>query len=435
VLLLGAASVLLLVQLHLQTAAAQEVDRSVDSSADGPPFVLSVEQMAAGQRVSAQLAHLDPANPFAHTHTHRRQSGGSNRSALTAEHSWRRINRTWPAREGGARTPDEKAYVSIGCIFKDEHRYLVEWIEYHLLVGVDHFHMVTNDCEKSAADASRSLLEPYVTKGVVTLYTEYACAPRGFQNNAYTLLLRKTEAKTFWLMIVDIDEFIVPEDSKLSVGDAMRPFEGFDAVALMWRLFGTSGHSNAPTGSVLFNYRHRASTLGAKDQRARSFKSIVRPDNCKRMATHMCALFACQLNPGLRPPEQCGCTTSTDKQHCITGEKNNILHMRKGRPAFVRVWMHHYRTKSGEEWLFKKARGRASVSVSHSKSKNTGPPPDEYNSVLDETLPKAVATRISLLADRGEAARLRKLLLAGPGSPLGRRPPGGSGRSFGRTRG
>ena len=39
-------------------------------------------------------------------------------------------------------------------------RYLEEGLEYHLLVGVQHFFMVTNDCEPEEAAASRRVLEP-----------------------------------------------------------------------------------------------------------------------------------------------------------------------------------------------------------------------------------------------------------------------------------
>lgn len=304
--------------------------------------------------------------------------------------------------------------MSIGAIFKAEHRFLSEWLEYHLLVGVSHFFMVSNDCGADA-ESSRQLLASYIRRGVVTLLSEYECAPRGFQNDAYTLLLRRAAGRTSWLMVVDIDEFIVPQRDADTVADAMRAYERHDAVALMWRLFGTSGHRAAPGGSVLFNFRHRASTTDAHDSRARSFKSIVRPEACVRMVTHMCAQFACQTSPA-RPSPNCGCTVSTDGRQCMS---ERHLAMRQGRPPFVNLWMHHYRTKSAEEWERKKERGRASVAEDARNSKRTGPPPDEYNCLRDDTLPLAVEARLVQLADRAEAERLRRLLLAGPGPKLG----------------
>ncbi|KAG8461568.1 hypothetical protein KFE25_001172 [Diacronema lutheri] len=316
-----------------------------------------------------------------------------------------------------APAPSQPAYVSIGAIFKGEHPFLIEWLEYHALIGVRHFFMVSNDCGADA-DASRALLAPYVRAGLVTLIREYECAPRGFQNDAYTLLLRRAAGATFWLMVVDIDEFIVTERDDQSVAEAMRPFERFDAVALMWRLFGTSGHQRAPNGAVLNNFRHRASTTGARDSRARSFKSIVRPEACVRMVTHMCAEFACQRDASraARPSARCGCTASTDEHHCMDGR---YLAMREKRPPFVGLWMHHYRTKSAEDWERKKERGRASVAEDARNSKRTGPPPDEYNCILDDALPRAVGARLARLGDAVEATRLRALLLAGPGPRLG----------------
>lgn len=326
--------------------------------------------------------------------------------------------------------------VSIGAIFKEESRFLVEWLEYHLLIGVEHFFMVGNDCA-DAALASRSVLAPYVRSGAVEYFSEYECAPRGFQNEAYTFLLRRSAGRTEWLMIVDIDEFIVIPDNSLILTEALRPYEAYDAVALLWRLFGTSGHVHSPAGAVLKNYQHRA-TVNARDSRARSFKSIVRPAACLQMATHMCALFRCQLRG--RVSEQpaaegaaeraraahCACTTSTDLQHCMS---EDYLSARVERPAFTRLWMNHYRTKSHEDWERKKARGRASVQESAKDSKRTGPPPEEYNKEHDDTLYRSVKARLDHLTDQAEAGRLRAILLAGEGPRIGGRGSGGGGGS------
>ncbi len=49
--------------------------------------------------------------------------------------------------------------------------YLAEWIEYHRLVGVQHFFMFTNDCEPEEAAASRRILEPYVPCSAVLTFS------------------------------------------------------------------------------------------------------------------------------------------------------------------------------------------------------------------------------------------------------------------------
>src|SRR5437016_521510 len=59
----------------------------------------------------------------------------------------------------------KKYNLSICTIFKNEAPYLKEWIEYHKLVGVDHFYLYNN----LSLDAFRRILAPYIKDELVTL--------------------------------------------------------------------------------------------------------------------------------------------------------------------------------------------------------------------------------------------------------------------------
>mgnify|MGYP002617198365 CR=1 FL=1 len=60
----------------------------------------------------------------------------------------------------------ERQYkVSIGAIFKNEALYLKEWIEFHRIVGVEHFYLYNNNSD----DNYREVLEPYIKRNIVTL--------------------------------------------------------------------------------------------------------------------------------------------------------------------------------------------------------------------------------------------------------------------------
>src|SRR5579864_7571033 len=58
-----------------------------------------------------------------------------------------------------------KYNLSICAIFKNEAKYLKEWIEFHRLIGVDHFYL----CNNNSTDNFKQLLRPYTSKGVITL--------------------------------------------------------------------------------------------------------------------------------------------------------------------------------------------------------------------------------------------------------------------------
>jgi hypothetical protein len=53
---------------------------------------------------------------------------------------------------------EPKYYLSVGAIFRNEARFLPEWIEYHRLHGVDHFYLFNNLSE----DDYKAALKPYV---------------------------------------------------------------------------------------------------------------------------------------------------------------------------------------------------------------------------------------------------------------------------------
>ena len=62
--------------------------------------------------------------------------------------------------------PRSKKYkVAICAIFKNEALYLKEWIEYHKIVGVEHFYLYNNNSE----DNYEAILAPYIQDGTVTL--------------------------------------------------------------------------------------------------------------------------------------------------------------------------------------------------------------------------------------------------------------------------
>jgi hypothetical protein len=60
----------------------------------------------------------------------------------------------------------------------------VEWLEYHMLLGVQYFFIITNDCPAVDNAASTAVLQPYIDAGVVYLDRRYQCASV-FQKKAY----------------------------------------------------------------------------------------------------------------------------------------------------------------------------------------------------------------------------------------------------------
>ena len=56
-------------------------------------------------------------------------------------------------------------FLVIVCMFRNEDLYLKEWIDFHIVQGVDHFYLYDNENPKS----TMKLLEPYIKNDYVTI--------------------------------------------------------------------------------------------------------------------------------------------------------------------------------------------------------------------------------------------------------------------------
>jgi Glycosyltransferase family 92 len=112
----------------------------------------------------------------------------------------------------------KKYAVSVAALFKNEEAFLKEWIEYHHLVGVDHFYLYDN----GSTDRSRHVLRPYVERGLVTVHDwpdrvsqregdTVAHWVLSTQLPAYEGAIKRYAVRdSEWLVFLDVDEFMVP---------------------------------------------------------------------------------------------------------------------------------------------------------------------------------------------------------------------------------
>jgi hypothetical protein len=180
-----------------------------------------------------------------------------------------------------------KGYLSVCAIYRNEARYLAEWLEFHLLTGVEHFFLYNN----SSTDDHRDVLAPYLRAGVVTL-TDWPQFPP--QVPAYDHCLEKNRHEWRWIAFIDLDEFLF-SPRMVPVPQVLGDYEDLPAVAALWIIFGTSDHETPPPGLVLENYTWRR-TL---PRPLWAWKSIVDPSRTRRTRT---AHEFRYTDPGVRKP-------------------------------------------------------------------------------------------------------------------------------------
>lgn len=159
-------------------------------------------------------------------------------------YSWmiRLICLSSPSFKRGARI--KKVYIfSICAIFKNESVFLKEWIEFHLLAGIDHFYLYNNFSEDNYLD----VLSPYIEKGLVTL-TDWPFE-RG-QLSAYKDCFDRYRKQTEWIAYIDLDEFICMK-KETNITHWIKNFSNYPSVYINWKMFGISGIKYNPKGTLV----------------------------------------------------------------------------------------------------------------------------------------------------------------------------------------
>ncbi len=127
----------------------------------------------------------------------------------------------------------KKYHISICSCFKDEAPFIKEWIEYHLMIGVDHFYLYNNN----STDGYMDVLLEYIDKGIVTL-TDFPQIP--VQQAAYQHWYDNYRGETDWVSFLDLDEFFTPLKHD-NLPEWLSENDRFPVLSIYWKMFGTSG--------------------------------------------------------------------------------------------------------------------------------------------------------------------------------------------------
>lgn len=139
----------------------------------------------------------------------------------------------------------KKYNLSICTVFKNEANYLKEWIEYHRILGVDHFYLY----DIGSSDYSPVILREYINEGLVTLVNwpdALAYQTDGMKDaykwalstqipayeNAVNFLARE---ETKWLAFVDMDEFLVCLEG--DINELLYKYNDYSGIALSSEFF------------------------------------------------------------------------------------------------------------------------------------------------------------------------------------------------------
>lgn len=176
-------------------------------------------------------------------------------------------------------------------VFKNESQDLVEWLEYHRMIGVDHFYLYNINSDDNYID----VLDPYLKSGVVSLINWpelYPCTGEdiwmlGSKLTAYEHASKyRSIQETKWLVLLDVNEYLVTQ-SKENLLEYLRNCTQADAICVSRYAYYTPVSSS----SIIRKLKIESRKL-LRDPRSKAFfkmtKSIFRPQRHKELLWPSC---------------------------------------------------------------------------------------------------------------------------------------------------
>ena len=240
--------------------------------------------------------------------------------------------------------------LAVVAIMKGEEPYVKEWIDYHLLAGVDHFYIYDND----STPEFKKILQPYIDANIVN-YTFYPGKVR--QMEAYNDAVKRFRFQCRYLAIIDGDEFIFPKSKSTVaevVDEVLNKNPNASGLVANYIIFGSNAEEKADySRGVLERFVHHSETqwaplvLDKESPVGTSGNAIVKSiHNPRKVALINHPHFAVYL-PG----------------YYAVNEKGGLFSLNRkdlNFPVdFDKIVINHYMTKSIEEYHQKFNRGAA----------------------------------------------------------------------------
>ena len=218
-----------------------------------------------------------------------------------------------------------KYFLSLLAPLKDEEAYLIEFVNYYLIHGVDHFYFYDNESAVRVVEAISEHREKC---------TIMRAPGDAVQQRALAHFCKNFRHETKWVAAFDIDEFVLPH-KHATFRDFLLDYDRCDGIGINWVMFGDGHHKMRPAGGVIENYLYREA------RQHPCIKSVVKADK----------LVGFFHNPHV--------ATLVDGSLYVDAHMNPITSVYNDNHTIDVIQLNHYFTKSEAEWKRKLHRKRA----------------------------------------------------------------------------
>ena len=237
--------------------------------------------------------------------------------------------------------------VVVVTTMKNEGPFILDWVAYHLSVGVTHFLVYTNDCD----DPTCEILDALALRGVVTRIDNPVAVGERPQRVALDLAAvhpRVVQANAY--IVMDVDEYINIHTGGGTLTELFAAAGDPDLISMTWRFFGCAGVTGYDDQPVPVRFTRAAPRRVRKPHQNWGFKTIVRRG---------APFAAIGVHRPLEP--------KTDKMPLWTngsGQQMPEGYLADGWRSTAESWgydlvtLNHYAVRSLDSFLVKRDRGR-----------------------------------------------------------------------------
>jgi hypothetical protein len=310
-------------------------------------------------RVPVAPADADPAAPATQATPPEALSALPIRPPVHADDRFRRmaeglengLSRTGPWLAPPA-TPPADPRILIVTAMKNEAPFILEWIAYNRLIGVDHFLIYTNDC----SDNTVAILDRLAALGLVTR-RDNPHVPGGKVKPQHAALKDAVRQPAYraadWIVTIDLDEFIAVHVGDGTLRELFAACNHPNAISLTWRFFGNGGVTRFEDRPVVAQFTRCAPEAFPDPGLAWGFKTLFDRRTCRfrKLGVH---------RPGAMKEGGEGAVRWVNGSGRVMPGRLIERGWRTVQPIFGYrlATLNHYALRSAESYLVKRDRGR-----------------------------------------------------------------------------
>ncbi|KUP92227.1 glycosyltransferase family 2 protein [Tritonibacter horizontis] len=247
------------------------------------------------------------------------------------------------------RADDNSGNVIVGCM-KNEAPYILEWVAYHRMIGVDNFLIYTNGC----SDGTSEILDRLQALGILQHRNNDNWKGNSPQQYALNQALKEPVIRQAeWVIHIDVDEFMNVRCGNGTLADFFAHAPEATNVAMTWRLFGHNGVTALAEAPVIAQFDHCAPRFCPKPHTVWGFKTMFKNIGAyQKISCHRPNKLADDKRQEVKWVN--GSAQDMTVEAIDNGWRNS-----KKSIGYDLLQLNHYALRSAESFLVKRQRGRA----------------------------------------------------------------------------